>query len=108
MGIVNITPDSFSDGGHFLAREQAIAWFDIDAVGASFSGLKSNSTLVLAGVAMVSLATAIQTFVLQRNTEVVREVSDDPPSAREPRLLAVLLLVVAAGCLLGAAWLLLG
>jgi iron complex transport system permease protein len=43
-------------------------------VGASFGGLKSTSTLVLAGVAMVSLATAIQTFVLQRNTEVVREV----------------------------------
>ena len=43
-------------------------------VGASFGGLKSTTTLVLAGVAMVSLATAIQTFVLQRNTEVVREV----------------------------------
>jgi dihydropteroate synthase len=25
MGVVNITPDSFSDGGHFLAPEQAIA-----------------------------------------------------------------------------------
>lgn len=25
MGIVNITPDSFSDGGNFLARDQAIA-----------------------------------------------------------------------------------
>ena len=25
MGIVNITPDSFSDGGHFFARDQAIA-----------------------------------------------------------------------------------
>lgn len=43
-------------------------------VGASFGGLRSTSTLVLAGVAMVSLLTAIQTFVLQRNTEVVREV----------------------------------
>ena len=43
-------------------------------VGASFGGLRSTSTLVLAGVAMVSLTTAIQTFVLQRNTEVVREV----------------------------------
>ena len=44
------------------------------AVGASFGGLKTTSTLVLAGVAMVSLLTAIQTFVLQRNSEVVREV----------------------------------
>lgn len=25
MGIVNVTPDSFSDGGHFLDRDQAIA-----------------------------------------------------------------------------------
>jgi iron complex transport system permease protein len=43
-------------------------------VGASFGGLRSSTTLVLAGVAMVSLTTAIQTFVLQRNSEVVREV----------------------------------
>lgn len=25
MGVVNVTPDSFSDGGHFLAREAAVA-----------------------------------------------------------------------------------
>ncbi len=43
-------------------------------VGSSFGGVRSSSTLVLAGVAMVSLLTAIQTFVLQRNSEVVREV----------------------------------
>ena len=43
-------------------------------VGASFGGMRSTSTLVLAGVAMVSLLTARQTFVLQRNSEVVREV----------------------------------
>lgn len=43
-------------------------------VGASFGGLRSSSTLVLAGVAMVSLMTAIQTFILQRNSDVVREV----------------------------------
>lgn len=43
-------------------------------VGASFGGMRTTATLVLAGVAMVSLLTAIQTFVLQRNSEVVREV----------------------------------
>ena len=43
-------------------------------VGASFGGVRSTSTLVLAGVAMVSLLTAVQTFVLQRNSDVVREV----------------------------------
>ena len=41
-------------------------------VGASFGG--SGTTLVLAGVAVTSLATAIQTFVLQRNNDVIREV----------------------------------
>ncbi len=43
-------------------------------VGASFGGTRTTSTLVLAGVAMVSLLTAIQTFVLQRNADVIREV----------------------------------
>lgn len=43
-------------------------------VGAAFGGMRSVATLVLAGVAMVSLLTAIQTYLLQRNTEVVREV----------------------------------
>ncbi|MEX2625627.1 MAG: iron ABC transporter permease [Ilumatobacteraceae bacterium] len=43
-------------------------------VGAAFGGAKSGVTLVLAGVAVTSLVTAIQTFLLQRNSEVVREV----------------------------------
>ncbi len=43
-------------------------------VGASFGGNRSGITLVLAGVAVVSFTTAIQTFVLQRNLDVVREV----------------------------------
>ncbi len=43
-------------------------------VGASFGGSRSGVTLVLAGVAVVSFATALQTFILQRNLEVVREV----------------------------------
>jgi iron complex transport system permease protein len=43
-------------------------------VGAAFGGVRSSVTLVLAGVAVVSLMTAIQTFLLQRNSEVVREV----------------------------------
>lgn len=43
-------------------------------VGAAFGVNRSGVTLVLAGVAMVSLTTAVQTFLLQRNSEVVREV----------------------------------
>lgn len=43
-------------------------------VGASFGAARSGVTLVLAGVAVTSLATAVQTFVLQRNNDVIREV----------------------------------
>lgn len=43
-------------------------------VGAGFGANRSGVTLVLAGVAVTSLATAVQTFVLQRNNDVIREV----------------------------------
>ena len=43
-------------------------------VGTAFGGQRSAATLVLAGVAVTSLATAMQTFVLQRNTDVIRQV----------------------------------
>lgn len=43
-------------------------------VGAGFGGRRTGVTLVLAGVAVSALVTAIQTFIQQRNVEVVREV----------------------------------
>ena len=44
-------------------------------VGAAFGrSSRTGVTLVLAGVAVVSMVTAIQAFLLQRNTDVVREV----------------------------------
>lgn len=43
-------------------------------VGTAFGRSRSGTTLVLAGVAVTSLATAVQTFVLQRNNDVVRQV----------------------------------
>ena len=47
------------------------------AVGAAFgssSSARSSITLVLAGVAVTSLVTAIQTFILYQNNDVIREV----------------------------------
>ena len=44
------------------------------AVGAAFGGARTGLMLVLAGVAVTSLATAVQAFLLQRNVAVVREV----------------------------------
>ena len=43
-------------------------------VGAAFNGSRSGVTLVLAGVAVVSFTSAMQTFILQRNVEAIREV----------------------------------
>lgn len=43
-------------------------------VGAAFGAVRSGVTLVLAGVAVTSLATAIQAFVLQRHNEVIKVV----------------------------------
>ena len=43
-------------------------------VGASFGGARTGTTLVLAGVAVVSFTTAMQTFILRRNLDVIREV----------------------------------
>lgn len=44
------------------------------SVGTAFGAAKNSATLVLAGVAVTSLATAVQTFVLQKNSDVVRQV----------------------------------
>ena len=43
-------------------------------VGTTGKGERSSTSLVLAGVAVTSLATAMQTFLLQRNSDVVRQV----------------------------------
>ena len=43
-------------------------------VGSRVSGERTSTTLVLAGVAVTSLTTAMQTFLLQRNSDVVRQV----------------------------------
>ncbi len=43
-------------------------------IGAAFGSSRSSLTLVLAGVAVTSLVTAVQTFILYRNSEVIREV----------------------------------
>lgn len=43
-------------------------------VGAAFGAARTPATLVLAGVAVTSLVTAAQTFILQRNSDVVRQV----------------------------------
>lgn len=42
--------------------------------GAAFGAVRNGVTLVLAGVAVTSLFTAVQAFVLQRHTDVIKEV----------------------------------
>lgn len=52
----------------------SLAVFLTYMVGATVGTDRTTTTLVLAGVAVTSLATAVQTFLLQRNTGVLREV----------------------------------
>jgi len=71
----DVTADWPVDPVQFVAFATALVTVAITyAVGSSFGGVRSGATLVLAGVAVVSFATAIQTFILQRNLDVVREV----------------------------------
>lgn len=51
-----------------------ISVFVTYVTGTSFGRNRSTVTLVLAGVAVTSLTTAIQTFILQRNNDVIRQV----------------------------------
>jgi iron complex transport system permease protein len=51
-----------------------LAVFVTYLVGSSVKSDRTSISLVLAGVAVTSLTTAIQTFLLQRNTDVVRQV----------------------------------
>jgi iron complex transport system permease protein len=44
------------------------------ALGAAGAGFRSPATLILAGVAVASFLTALQTFLQQRNTDTIREV----------------------------------
>ena len=43
-------------------------------LGAAAGGRRSGATLILAGVAVAAFLTAVQTFVQQQNTDVIREV----------------------------------
>jgi len=51
-----------------------VAVFATYIIGSAFNKTRSTATLVLAGIAVTALTTAIQTFVLQRNNDVVRQV----------------------------------
>lgn len=45
MGVLNVTPDSFSDGGHYLDAEQAVARaFEIEREGADILDIGGEST----------------------------------------------------------------
>jgi len=74
-GLRDVTESWVFDPAPVVAFVFAVATvFVTYVVGAAFGGHGSSVRLVLAGVAVVSFVTAVQTFILQRNVEVVREV----------------------------------
>ena len=90
MGVVNITPDSFSDGGKFLERDQAIAHARrLAAEGADIIDIGGESTRP--GAAPVS-----EEEELQRVIPVLEEISDLCVSV-DTRRPAVMRAALAAG-----------
>ena len=90
MGVVNITPDSFSDGGKFLERDQAIAHARrLAAEGADIIDIGGESTRP--GAAPVS-----EEEELQRVIPVLEEIADLCVSV-DTRRPAVMRAALAAG-----------
>ena len=89
MGVVNITPDSFSDGGKFLERDQAIAHArELAAEGADIIDIGGESTRP--GAAPVSEAEELQRVipVLERISDLCVSVDTRRPAVMRAALQA--------------------
>ena len=89
MGVVNITPDSFSDGGKFLERDQAIARArELAAEGADIIDIGGESTRP--GAAPVSEAEELQRLipVLEKITDLCVSVDTRRPAVMRAALQA--------------------
>ena len=91
MGVVNVTPDSFSDGGQYLAPEDAIAHgLQLEAEGADILDVGGESTRpgaepvsleeecrrVLPVVEALAKQTRVPVSIDTRNAEVMRRAAD--------------------------------
>jgi hypothetical protein len=61
-------------GSAFAFRGALVGVFLAYGLGAAGAKVRTPTTLLLAGVAVVAFLTAIQTYILQRNVETIREV----------------------------------
>ncbi|TKZ21589.1 dihydropteroate synthase [Shimia litoralis] len=96
MGILNVTPDSFSDGGHFDAPEQALAHARMMASqGATLIDVGGESTRP--GAAEVAVSDEIS-----RTIPAIRAISDalDVPISIDTRKAPVARAALAAGAML--------
>ncbi|MDF1661067.1 MAG: dihydropteroate synthase [Planctomycetota bacterium] len=110
MGILNVTPDSFSDGGHFLAAEKAIAHAKVMIDdGADIIDIGGESTRpgaeivsvedelrrvipVIEGLANLDVTLSIDTqkaAVAEAATKAGAHIVNDVTGARDPDMLAV-------------------
>ena len=123
MGVVNVTPDSFSDGGDWFGPDAAIAHgLELAAQGADIVDVGGESTRpgaqriaadeelrrvgpVIAGLAQAGIPVSVDTmraevaeFALQAGARLVNDVSGGLADPQMPRLVAA-----AAGALRGDA-----
>jgi dihydropteroate synthase len=92
MGVINVTPDSFSDGGRFQAREAAVQHaLQLVAEGASIVDVGGESTRP--GAAAVSAATEIARVIpviegIRRASDVVISVDTSKPEVMKAAVVA--------------------
>ncbi len=92
MGIVNVTPDSFSDGGRYLLHEQAVAHaLQLVAEGAAIVDIGGESTRP--GAAAVSVDDELARVIpvikqLRRHSEVVISIDTSKPEVMQAAVAA--------------------
>lgn len=92
MGIVNVTPDSFSDGGRYLLHEQAIAHaLQLVAEGAAIVDIGGESTRP--GAAAVSVEEELARIIpvieqLRRHSDVVISIDTSKPQVMQAAVAA--------------------
>src|SRR5437763_1599753 len=85
MGVVNVTPDSFSDGGQFLASDDAL----LADPGIGFGKTTAHNLQLLAGLPQLAVRVGVPLLVgASRKTFLGRLTGNAPVDDREDATLA--------------------
>ena len=101
MGILNVTPDSFSDGGRYTAVEEAVRHAKqlvregADAIDVGGESTRPGATLVSAEEEIERVVPIIERLVQEIDVPIVKlEVEENPATAGEYEVMSVPTLVL--------------